>query len=164
MNNKTRVRITESDLHRIVRESVNKVLTELDWKTKMNAAKKAEERWLNSYNDGTPELERSKMLKRADMFANSAYDSFIDEFGYEDDKYKYGAGGRLNPRDTYSFTDDKTDKDLGSIGAKHFVREPYRDSRNVDRLLKRDKNAYDAIKKVTMNLTHISREDINLIQ
>lgn len=28
MNNKTRIRITESDLHRIVRESVNKVLRE----------------------------------------------------------------------------------------------------------------------------------------
>lgn len=35
-----RVRLTESDLHRIVKESVNQVLTELDWKTYANAAKK----------------------------------------------------------------------------------------------------------------------------
>ena len=34
------VKITESDLHKIVKESVNKVLTELDWRTYANAAKK----------------------------------------------------------------------------------------------------------------------------
>lgn len=33
------VKITESDLHKIVKESVNKVLTELDWRTYANAAK-----------------------------------------------------------------------------------------------------------------------------
>lgn len=43
MNNKTRIRITESDLHRIVRESVNRVLTEMDegartdWTMKMGS-------------------------------------------------------------------------------------------------------------------------------
>ena len=34
------IKITESDLHKIVKESVNKVLTELDWRTYANAAKK----------------------------------------------------------------------------------------------------------------------------
>ena len=33
------VRLTETDLHRMVKESVNQVLTELDWKTYMNAAR-----------------------------------------------------------------------------------------------------------------------------
>lgn len=33
------IRLTESDLHHIVTESVNKILTELDWKTYMNAAR-----------------------------------------------------------------------------------------------------------------------------
>jgi hypothetical protein len=37
--NKKLIRLTESDLHRIVKESVNRVLTELDWKTYMNAAR-----------------------------------------------------------------------------------------------------------------------------
>ncbi len=40
--NKKLIRLTESDLHRIVKESVNKVLTELDWRTYANAAKKRE--------------------------------------------------------------------------------------------------------------------------
>ena len=42
--NKKLIKLTEQDLHRIVKESVNKVLTELDWRTYANAAKKASER------------------------------------------------------------------------------------------------------------------------
>lgn len=38
--NKKLIRLTESDCHKIVKESVNKVLTELDWRTYANAAKK----------------------------------------------------------------------------------------------------------------------------
>ena len=34
------VRLTESDLHRIIKESVNNIITELDWKTYANAANK----------------------------------------------------------------------------------------------------------------------------
>ena len=41
--NKKLIRLTESDLHRIVRESVNNVLTELDWKTYASAADKRRE-------------------------------------------------------------------------------------------------------------------------
>ena len=33
------VRLTEGDLHRIIKESVNNIITELDWKTKMNYLK-----------------------------------------------------------------------------------------------------------------------------
>ena len=37
------IRLTESDLHRIIKESVNNILTELDWKTYANAAKSRQE-------------------------------------------------------------------------------------------------------------------------
>ena len=39
------INITESDLHNIVKESVNKVLTELDCRTYANAAKKGSPRY-----------------------------------------------------------------------------------------------------------------------
>jgi len=39
--NKKLIRLTESDLHRIVKESVNQVLTELDWRTYYSARDKA---------------------------------------------------------------------------------------------------------------------------
>lgn len=38
------VRLTESDLHGIIRNSVNKILSELDWRTYANAANKSAER------------------------------------------------------------------------------------------------------------------------
>jgi hypothetical protein len=34
------IKLTESDLHKVIKESVNNILTELDWKTYANAAKK----------------------------------------------------------------------------------------------------------------------------
>lgn len=37
--NKQVIRLTEGDLHKIIKESVSKILTELDWKTYMNAAR-----------------------------------------------------------------------------------------------------------------------------
>ena len=40
---KRKIRLTESDLHNIIKESVKKILSEgFDWKTAMNAARKAE--------------------------------------------------------------------------------------------------------------------------
>ena len=37
---KKKIRLTESQLHKVIKESVNKLLTELDWKTYANAERK----------------------------------------------------------------------------------------------------------------------------
>lgn len=47
--NKQVIRLTESDLHRIISESVKSVLSELDWKTYASAAEKQ-----NDYNSPKP--------------------------------------------------------------------------------------------------------------
>ena len=39
-NTRNRVRLTESQLRNVIKESVKQVLSELDWKTYANAAKK----------------------------------------------------------------------------------------------------------------------------
>ena len=39
-NTRNKVRLTESQLHNVIKESVKQVLTELDWKTYANAANK----------------------------------------------------------------------------------------------------------------------------
>jgi hypothetical protein len=44
------VRLTEDDLHRIIKESVNNILTELDWKTYANAADKRRKQGKNAYD------------------------------------------------------------------------------------------------------------------
>ena len=41
------IRLTESDLKQMVAESTKKILSELDWKTYANAAKKAREQGSN---------------------------------------------------------------------------------------------------------------------
>lgn len=51
--NRQLINLTESDLHKIVRESVNKVLTELDWRTYANAAKKRDAQIQQLGNDAT---------------------------------------------------------------------------------------------------------------
>lgn len=40
----SKIRLTESQLHQVIKESVNKILTELDWKTGLNGAKLAKKR------------------------------------------------------------------------------------------------------------------------
>lgn len=60
--NKKLIRLTESDLHKIVKESVDKVLTELDWRTYANAAKKSREQDRYGYgghNDRTRAFDRA---------------------------------------------------------------------------------------------------------
>ena len=38
---KRKIKLTESDLHNIIKESVNHILSELDWRTYQSAARKA---------------------------------------------------------------------------------------------------------------------------
>lgn len=67
--NKKLIRLTESDLHKVIKESVNKVLTELDWKTYANAARKR----LDQDEDD-----------KAEELAYFATDRFNDDFGYDE--------------------------------------------------------------------------------
>lgn len=61
------IRLTESDLYKMIQESVDSILTELDWKTYANAAQK------------------DKDPRRANEFARAARDKFNSEFEYRDD-------------------------------------------------------------------------------
>ena len=86
--NKRLIRLTESDLHRIVKESVNKVLTELDWKTYRSAAMKSAQRGDNwgVRHSGRP----SDFLQASDReFEKQYFGNHLDKYGhrYLDDKY-----------------------------------------------------------------------------
>ena len=69
MNNKKLIRLTEADLHRIVKESVNNVLTELNWKTYANAADKL----------------RDRALKNGEAHVHDKYDGMFPIGTYYDD-------------------------------------------------------------------------------
>ena len=82
---KQRIRLTEGDLHRIVKESVNRVLTELDWKTYANYAngRRAQGKWskadagddasIRAFNNkyGASDYENRNGLERSAGFAMS---------------------------------------------------------------------------------------------
>ena len=105
MNTKV-IRLTESDLHRIVKESVNKVLTELDWRTYANAGKKAHDEVLDKMKRGTSldDLRKdSDFMKRArqtrkfrDQAVASSRDKFKELNDDENDFYT-----TVGPDDTY---------------------------------------------------------------
>ena len=68
------IRLTENDLHRIVKNSVKKVLTELDWKTYHSAAKKS-----------------STNPTRASKFSQAAEKAFNKQYGFNDSEDLYGS-------------------------------------------------------------------------
>ena len=76
--NKKLIRLTESDLHRIVKESVNQVLTELDWKTYANAARK---RYDNAYADNSGRATNQQELEKGNQLSQAANNAFQKQHG-----------------------------------------------------------------------------------
>lgn len=87
MNNKTRIRITESDLHRIVRESVNRVLTEMDEGTRTDWTMKMGSKVKPSFLDGENDYIRKS---RAMQYLRDRYQR---QGGYSDDQMDTLANG-----------------------------------------------------------------------
>lgn len=76
------IRLTEGDLHRIIKESVNKVLNELDWKTYDNAARKRYNQW-KYWREG--DEENDKKYDSYSKLLDAARDSFKRDYGYSDE-------------------------------------------------------------------------------
>ena len=80
------IRLTEGDLHRIVKESVNQLLTELDWRTYANAAKKAGDETIGriksgeKFNDLKNDKEFTKRSRQHNAFRNQAVQGSREKF------------------------------------------------------------------------------------
>lgn len=70
------IRLTESDLHRIVKESVNGIIAEMNYKTYANAAKKRYQQWKDEKD---PE-KREKLYNSYWDLKNMAKETFDNEF------------------------------------------------------------------------------------
>lgn len=96
------LRITEEDLNNIIKEGVNKVLSELDWRTYHNAANKDYDR------------------KRARKFADMRDKKFNDEYEYNDSpkgNFMRMQGGIENP--TLEILSNNNSRE-----AKHYIKHP----------------------------------------
>ena len=75
---KQKIKLTESDLHRIIKESVKQVLSELDWRTYQSAAEKSMKQ---SHNGDLSPQERAFNKNRSYYFDNYADKKFRNKHG-----------------------------------------------------------------------------------
>lgn len=109
------VRLTEGDLHNIIKESVNMVLTELDWKTYANAAKKR----YQQYEENPINKKAWDSSYDLNRMANDRFDNeYVGNMKYATmgDKYK----GKKGP--TYYSRFDVRDDNMPRQAIKGFNR------------------------------------------
>lgn len=79
---KQTIRLTENELHNIIKESVNNILSELDWRTAENAAdvadKKANSNKINDY-------DKLKYERQKHKFRNYAQKRYNTQYGFPED-------------------------------------------------------------------------------
>ena len=151
--NKKLIRLTESDLHRIVKESVNKVLTELDWKTYANAAGKARGRGdkERAYNFGNAAIDNFNKNYKYYKYSDDSDPDFPDAPSYSSEHLDYamddltGDGSISSHADQgWSYGEDWGDDFTGKYGfspdgiTSHETRDP--DGRELDPWLNTAKN------------------------
>lgn len=123
------VRLTEGDLHNIIRKSVNNIIQELDWRTYANAANKSVERrngykekskekkWYDSILPSMARKRQDKFLNLADKeydrsrrFASAANNAVKDQLGYKSKNgFEYNPSIRLD-YDERVYPDSYTNK------------------------------------------------------
>lgn len=118
---KRTVKLTESELKQIITESVKNIISELDWKTYANAAKKTHLKALDGDVSGD---EYHKLLKKSNNFSKAANNAFDRDYGIDNgslytklDNSRHGSntpapGGGYFPYqdDTKLKTYDRTEK------------------------------------------------------
>ena len=92
---KRKVRLTESQLHRVIKESVKQMLSGLDWKTYQNAAKKSHLKALD--NDDMSDDEYHNEMGRRSRFRHAAEDAFNRDYGTNDTKLHSDMHGSTKP-------------------------------------------------------------------
>ena len=75
-----KIKLTESELHRIVKESVQEVLKELDWRTYDNAKCKALDKADNTDNV----YEKKRRLNQARDFTAASAERYTKQYGLDD--------------------------------------------------------------------------------
>lgn len=104
-NNKRTIRLTESDLHRIIKESVKRILDEhetgLDWRTLQNAAFKSYNRGYDEHFDDKEEFEKD--MERTGRFTQAARDAFKQQHPSSRGHLVHGNGRRSGHTDAMGY-------------------------------------------------------------
>ena len=138
MRNKKVVRLTESQLHNIIAESVSQILMELDPRTYASAADKAKERGNN---------------ERSDKFRSAAANTFEKDFGndkYSMDSANYGVKSSSHDRHGIE-TEEYYDPSIDQVYRKETMYptdKVYKNPREFDSNMKIKRNSYDGGKNI----------------
>lgn len=100
------IKLTEQDLHRIIKESVDKCLTELDWRTFQSAKRKMD---VKSYNSSLSKPEVALYKRRSDKLNNAMNNALKDKYDITMDDYD-----KTMVDQNY---DDLSDKQLRGVAA-----------------------------------------------
>ena len=86
--NKKFIRLTESDLHKIIKESVSRVLNEMDWKTYMNASRKRKQQaddmrknLAKEFPNSMFDIKRNSLDDKSDALQNHKKKTFQKQHG-----------------------------------------------------------------------------------
>lgn len=96
------IRLTEGDLRRIITNSVNEALNELDWKTYANAAQKAGESYQTNQRNGNYD-KSTKRFHQIRKFNDAASDGLSKKYGH---KYRIGTN-QWTPDEFYVYDDGR---------------------------------------------------------
>lgn len=155
-NSKNKVRLTESQLHNVIRESVKQVLSELNWKTYANAERKMSKRGNTAYWRENGEVFPNDIRKatnarqRASRLGDAAKDAFNREYGYkqghwlDDDYAEVGMGGDFGSTDEFA-PHAAAWKHYGIASKKCFPHGVYTTERTPEEFFDGNPNADDAI-------------------
>ena len=94
MAKKQLIKLTEEDLHNIIKESVNNILAELDWRTYDAAEQAAQDKMLNSHSTPESRLAHSQMQKFHNAKIkrqNQQYDG-ISDINFDGSELKFPNG------------------------------------------------------------------------
>ena len=102
---KRTIKLTESDLHRIIKESVKRVLSEsetgIDWRTLQNAAFKSYNRGYDEHFDDKEQFEKD--MERTGRFAQAARDAFKQQHPTSRGRLVHGNGKRSGHTDAMGY-------------------------------------------------------------
>lgn len=123
------IRLTEGDLHRIVKESVSKVLTELDWRTYANAARKRA-----AQADSVDDIEtRRRLGKKAYDLDRATERALKNQYGANsvvDTKYDRQDFNTYDTNDPFNFSTDYSTRGAESYKEYDPYGGPYSDDKN----------------------------------
>ena len=173
-NTRNKVRLTESQLHNVIKESVKKILSELDWKTYANAEKKTRttqgntdywkekgEKWFDAISKAADGKLRAK------RFGNAAKDAFDRDFGYQrgekwmdDDYQRVGMGGDFDATEEFGPHAAGWRQD-GVASIKRFPHGVYTTERTPEEFFNGNADAVDAYNKAKEEMRNYKKGNYN---